>query len=177
MQLTSCFTPWTRTYQLTTGWWKQSVVIGLLTKSWISTLTQCTTFEFKHEMQKEWGLSLILSSSGLWKVWIISYYSSGFLFLWDCCKILMVSVLGTIFAFSVGNMTTMDIQIKMYCFMLKANMSEKDLLCYHIFCLQYKAGIFNLIFFFAFTILLEFCIDFMCIGSIQNILRLFSLFM
>lgn len=78
MQLTSCFIPWTRTYQLMTGLWKPSVVIALLTRSWISILTLCITFEFKQEMWKEWGPSLIPSSSGLWKVWIIFCYCLSF---------------------------------------------------------------------------------------------------
>lgn len=78
MQLTSCFIPWTRTYQLMTGLWKPSVVIVLLTRSWTSTLTLCITFEFKHEMWKEWGPSLIPSSSGLWKVWIIFCHCLSF---------------------------------------------------------------------------------------------------
>lgn len=78
MQLTSCSIPWTRTYQLMTGLWKPSVVIVLLIRSWISTLTLCITFEFKREMWKEWGPSLIPSSSGLWKVWIIFCYCLSF---------------------------------------------------------------------------------------------------
>lgn len=94
IQLTSCFIPWIRTYQLMTGLWKPSVVIGLLIRSWISTSTPCITFEFKHEMQKEWGPSLIPSSSGLSKVWVMPYIA--FLFPWDCCEIILEAVLGTV---------------------------------------------------------------------------------